>query len=245
MKRAGIFCIVLLWIAAGVQLVYGKTGEVDKVAQVLAQVGSQEQSCTVEYYGVYNKDYLELEQREEFLHEIAEGLGIRDGMKVTRTYDGDREETKLVKEARRAATTLRMITLNKDGEEPVQYLIGNIRMEGTMENALAYREKLKELLKKDTRSQKSSANVIGSYQGKLSLEERDQIADGLLEKMGAHVVSEHRDMRLYTIYGYTPYVKEYELQEDDAVNINIAMYYSQAEDETYIYAAIPVIGLDY
>lgn len=92
---------------------------------------------------------------------------------------------------------------------------------------------------------KSSANVIGCYEGNLNLEQRDQIADRLLGEMGAKVVSENRDMQLYTIYGYTPYVKEYEYQERKKVNINLAMYYNELEDKTYAYAAIPVIGLDY
>ena len=87
--------------------------------------------------------------------------------------------------------------------------------------------------------------MIGCYEGNLTLEERNQIADEFLKEMGARVVSEHRDMQLYTIYGYTPDVKEYELQENQKVNLNFAMYYSQTEDKTYAYAAIPVIGLDY
>lgn len=245
MKKLGIVLLLALWVMAGVQLVYGKNEEEDKIVEVLAHVGTQGQSCAVEYYGVCKGETLDLEGREEFLREIAGGLGIGDSVRIVRQYDREREETKLIKEARRATTTLRLITASQEGEEPVQYLIANISMDGTMEDALGYRRILEELLEEDMTESKSSANVIGTYEGELELEERNRIADGLLEHMGAHVVTENRDMQLYTIYGYTPYIGEYQMQEDEAVNINIAMYYSRTKDETYVYAAVPVIGLDY
>ena len=52
-------------------------------------------------------------------------------------------------------------------------------------------------------------------------------------------------MRLYTIYAYSPYISDYEIQDGEAVNINIAMYYNEKEDQTYLYAAVPLVGLDY
>ena len=63
--------------------------------------------------------------------------------------------------------------------------------------------------------------------------------------MGAKIVTEHRDMQLYTIYAYTTYVSDYVMQEDQAVNVNIAMRYNEEEDKTYVYVATPVLGLDY
>ena len=243
MKKLGFLILIALWVLAGIQLVYGKDTQEDKIVQVFAQVGTQEQESVVEYYGVYKREFLNLEEREEFLRQTAQGLGIEDPVQIVRKYGEEREETQLIKEAKGATTTLRLITSLE--EEPVQYLIANISMKGAVENALAYREKLLKILDGDMKDGRSSANVIGCYEGNLTLEERNQIADEFLKEMGARVVSEHRDMQLYTIYGYTPDVKEYELQENQKVNLNFAMYYSQTEDKTYAYAAIPVIGLDY
>ena len=52
-------------------------------------------------------------------------------------------------------------------------------------------------------------------------------------------------MQLYTIYAYTTYVSDFVMQEDQAVNVNIAMRYNEEEDKTYVYVATPVLGLDY
>jgi len=247
MKKVWISCLFLLWLLAGMQLVRGKQYEEDKViTEVFAEVGEEEQSSIVEYYGVYKNDFLKLEERELFLYQIAEELGITDDLRITRKYGDTKDETRLVKETSQAATTLRFITVKKTTEMPAkQYMIVNIEMKSTPENAIGYRKKLDSILSPYSANSRSSANIIGSYPGKLTLEERNSIADKMLEQLGANIVSENRDMRLYTIYAYTPYFSEYELQDGQAVNINIAMYYSESNDETRVYAAIPIVGLDY
>lgn len=237
--------LLALWVIAGVQLVYGKAEEEDKIVEALAGVGTQGQSCAVEYYGVCKGAALDLDEREELLRRTAAGLGIHEPVRIVRRYDKEREETKLIKEAAHATTSLRLITTLEEGKDTCQYFIANISMDGTMEDALGYRKLLEELLKEEMKESKSSANVTGTYEGELTMKERNRIADGLLEDMGAHVVSENRDEQLYTIYGYTPWIGEYRMQGDEAVNINIAMYYSRVRDVTCVYAAIPVIGLDY
>ena len=126
-----------------------------------------------------------------------------------------------------------------------QYIIINLAMDADMESALAYRKKLEDIMEGYVKDSRSSANVIGRYDGKLTLQERDTVADGLIEEMGARIVTENRDMRLYTIYAYSPYISDYEIQDGEAVNINIAMYYNEKEDQTYLYAAVPLVGLDY
>lgn len=243
-KKRWLIALFLLWSLAVSQLVQGREQEQERVAEVFARVGEQEQTGVVEYYGTYDGEFLEVSEREKFLKEIANGLGITDHMQVTRTYGEGREETRLTKEGSKADTVLRLLTSAAEGETN-QYMIMKITMKGDMENAYAYREKLDELLEPYSGGSRSSANVIGTYDGELSLEERNEIADGLLGEMDAKIVSENREMQLYTIYGYTPWIEEYEMQEDKPFNVNIAMYYSQTDDKTYVYAAVPAVGLDY
>lgn len=243
-RKRWLIALFLLWSLAVTQLVQGHEQEQDRVAEVFAQVGEQEQTGVVEYYGIYEGEFLEPSGREVFLKGIANGLGITDHMEITRTYEEGREETRLTKEGSNATTVLRLLTSKAEGETK-QYMIMKITMKGDMENAYAYREKLNGLLEPYSNGSRSSANIIGTYEGELSLNERNEIADRLLEEMDAEVVSENREMQLYTIYGYTPWIEDYEIQEEEPFNVNIAMYYSQTEDKTYVYAAVPAVGLDY
>lgn len=243
-KKRWLIALFLLWSLAVSQLVQGHEQEQERVAEVFARVGEQEQTGVVEYYGTYDGEFLELSARGEFLKKIANGLGITSHIELTQVCEGGREETRLTKEGSNATTVLRLLTSASEGETK-QYMIMKITMKGDMENAYAYREKLDKLLAPYSGGSRSSANIIGTYEGRLSLEERNEIADGLLREMDAEIVSENREMQLYTIYGYTPWIEDYEMQEDEPFNVNIAMYYSQGDDKTYVYAAVPAVGLDY
>lgn len=244
MKKMWIVPIVLLWMLATYQFVQGHQVDEKKVVEVLADVGAMEQMSVVEYYGEYRAGYLELTEREDYLRALAKQLGVTADLTVTRTYEEGRQETKIYKKTNVAKMTLRVITTETETQSE-QYIIVNITLQEGMEQALGYRKKLEKLLEADTVNHRSSANIIGSYEGELAMEVRNEIADGILENLNAKVVSENREEKLYTIYAYTARISEYEMQGKRPVNINIAMYYSEAKDMTYVYAAIPIIGLDY
>lgn len=245
MKKIWVAFIVLLWGVAGFQIIQGKAAaEENKIIQVFHTVGSEQKTSMVEYYGTYDNEYLPIEKREALLRDIAQKLGITRGLETDRTFEEKRQEISLTKKAKHAVTTLRFIT-NEEGKEIKQYMIASITLDKDMESAQAHKKKLEKILEEYTKDSRSSANVIGTYDGKLDLDERNEVADGILGDMGARIVTEHRDMQLYTIYAYTTYVSDFVMQEDQAVNVNIAMRYNEEEDKTYVYVATPVLGLDY
>ena len=246
MNKFAVRLLGALWVLAGVQLLADKDSrEEERIIEVFGKVGNSAQSSVVEYYGTYSGDYLKTDERESLLGNIAQELGLtKDGIHITREHENGRYETKLYKEAGKAVSSLRFITVGEENDSR-QYIIINLAMDADMESALAYRKKLEDIMEGYVKDSRSSANVIGRYDGKLTLQERDTVADGLIEEMGARIVTENRDMRLYTIYAYSPYISDYEIQDGEAVNINIAMYYNEKEDQTYLYAAVPLVGLDY
>lgn len=252
MRKIWVCVILALWLLAGAQIVKSnENGGSGKIMEVLGQVGTMEQTAVVEYYGVLDE---RVEDGEAFLSRVLEGLRERvsaleeevvlEEGEFLRIEEEEGDTVAFVGKNPSVIRELKLVT--RDGEEGEgQYLIADFRIQGEPETAFSVREWLKETAGEFMRAQRSSVNVIGSYSGKLTLEERNQAADELLKKMDARVVSEHREMEVYTVYGYTPYIPEYQLQEGAAVNVNIAMYYDEGEEKTYVYAAVPVIGLEY
>lgn len=145
----------------------------------------------------------------------------------------------------RAVTKGGTLKLVSQGAGEKQYLFINLEFQEGVKEAFSMREALEKFLCSYVETLHSSVNIIGSYSGKLTLEQRNRAADYLLEEMDAEIVSEYRDMELFTIYGYTPHIAEYQMQKDQPVNVNIAMYYDEEKDRTYVYAAVPVIGVEY
>lgn len=245
MRKILVSFVVLLWAVAGFQIIQGKSiAEEDKIIEVFHTVGTEQKSSTVEYYGTYEKEFLSMEQREELLWEAANRLGITDNVVVQRKYDNKRQEISLTKQAKHAKTVLRFITAEENNITK-QYIIANIALDTSMESAMAMKNKLEETLDIYTKESRSSANVTGCYDGKLELDKRNDIASEILGDLGARVVSDHRDMQLYTIYAYSTYISDHVMQDDKAVNVNVAMRYNEQEDKTYVYVAVPLLGIDY
>lgn len=237
MKKILLIIICVLWLLAGVQVIQSREEDKqEKIMEVLGRVGTMEQSSIVEYEGIVLE---KIEKEQAFLEEILYVLELTAESYETISYEDSCELLASAKEG-----TLRLVT--RTGEEGNgQYVFVKLDFQEDTEAAFAVRKKLEDLLKPYLRTIQSSVNIIGSLKGELSLERRNRAADELLQELEAEVVTEHRSMELFTIYGYTPYIEEYKLQKNQAVNVNIAMYYNEEEDRTYIYAAVPVIGVEY
>lgn len=247
-ERAGMLLLLLLWMAAGMQLLAGKTETKEaSVSEVFSRIGETDREGIVEYYGQLEEDkrVLLLEKREAYLRDIAGKLGISDHILISRRYGENSQTTVLEKQGANADTSLRLVTWRDGGKITKQTLLVHISLDSDLEMALRIRRKLKDIIDGDMDVVRSSASVSGKYEGKLSLAERNQIADGLLADIEADVVTDNRDMQLYTIYGYTPYLKESVKQGRKNVNVNIAMYYSETENKTCVYGAVPLVGIDY
>lgn len=235
-RKRWLAALFILWALAVGQLVQGHTEEEQRIVEVFAQVGGKEQTSRVEYFGICDKEITEPAEREGMLRALAEGLGITEGVEIAST---DTTCT-LRKKGEHGDTELSLVTAEVDGE-PCQYLTAEIHMDGGMEDALAYRERLEALTKDEIKVGRSSADMEGSYPRRLSLEERNQIADELLGQLDAVVVEENRTENLYEIYAYTPWFTDYRLQDGAAVNVTIAMDYSESEAKTSIHVAVPVL----
>lgn len=242
MKKSGIILVMLLWILAGVQIVRsGEPGGREKVMEVLGQLGSTERCCVINYYGILDQA---VDDKKEFLTEAARALEGSDENIRYSFVETVNEDGSYVTAADCLAGTLKLAARENGGRED-QYFFAEISYKEDPEKAFARREALKDFASGYMKAERSSVNVEGSFDGELTLEERDKIADQFFSQADARVVSENRSMEFYTIYGYTPYIREYQLQNGSAVNINIAMHYDTEEDRTYIYAAVPVIEEEY
>ena len=238
MKKTGIVLVAVLWVLAGVQIVRSReSGGRERIMEVLGEVGTMEQTNVVDYYGILDE---EVENRRALLLEAAYALELAGG-----TFEESQEsDGRYVLTLQESEGTLKVVTKTV-GEGQGQYLLADLSFQEEPEETFSRRASLERVMRDHMRASRSSVNVIGSYSGKLTLEERNRAADELLTQMDARIVSENREMDLYTIYGYTPYIAEYQLQEGNAVNVNIAMHYNEEENRTYIYAAVPVIGVEY
>lgn len=85
----------------------------------------------------------------------------------------------------------------------------------------------------------------GTYDGKLSIEERNKITDRFVKDLQANVVVEQRGDELYTVYAYTGLINDYVKSEGNKINVNIAFNYNEKKNKTNLYVATPILNQDY
>ena len=88
-------------------------------------------------------------------------------------------------------------------------------------------------------------NLVGSIEGTLNSTEKNELADGLLDRLGAKVVTENRDRDIFTIYAYSKGAGSYITIGGNKINMNIAIGYDEEQDRTKVYLASPINSLDY
>lgn len=242
MRKRWVVIFMMLWILAGIQVLKSSLVEKEEqITEVFGRIGTEERNSQTEYFGKIKEYLKDTEERKAFLRQIAEKLGLEQAEEPKEEKKEGHILTQIVKEGARAKTELKILTLNEED----QYLCARIYFEDDLRSAMYYRTQLQNLLESKVEDAQNTTIANGFYQGKLTDDEKDEVADGILESFGAHVVSENCTERLYTVYGYTAGINDYIMQGDHAINVNVAITYDEQRDKTHVYMAIPVMNEAY
>ena len=245
MKRA-MYAVIVLW--AVLTAVYmTNMGRADKVSISTAFTDSAdgEEWCEldtyIEGYGKFGVCYLTQEEKERLVENIASALGITSSYGLATVCEDEVNITVLSKESVDGSVTIKAIT-----QEPqVQYVYVNITVYNNIDCAVSYRELVEGMFDAMGIQGNVNMNLVGSLEGALNSTEKNELADGLLDRLGAKVVAENRDSDIFTIYAYSKGAGSYITIGGNKINMNIAIGYDEEQDRTKVYLASPVNSLDY
>ena len=108
-----------------------------------------------------------------------------------------------------------------------------------------YRDLLQDVFDNQDIKGTVSINFRGIIDGNLNYSEKNEIANTLLEKLDATVVSENRGSDIFTIYAYSDRIEDSVISAGKRININISEEYNEVENITTIYFSTPFNNLDY
>lgn len=132
------------------------------------------------------------------------------------------------------------------GMQPqAQYVYVNITVYNNIDCAVSYRELVEGMFDAMGIQGNVNMNLVGSIEGALNSTEKNELADGLLDRLGAKVVTENRDSDIFTIYAYSKGAGSYITIGGNKINMNIAIGYDEEQDRTKVYLASPINSLDY
>ena len=245
MKRA-MYAVIVLW--AVLTAVYmTNMGRADKVSISTAFTDSVdgEEWCEldtyIEGYGKFGVCYLTQEEKERLVENIASALGITSSYGLATVCEDEVNITVLSKESVDGSVTIKAIT-----QEPqAQYVYVNITVYNNIDCAVSYRELVEGMFDAMGIQGNVNMNLVGSLEGALNSTEKNELADGLLDRLGAKVVTENRDNDIFTIYAYSKGAGSYITIGGNKINMNIAIGYDEEQDRTKVYLASPINSLDY
>ena len=245
MKRA-MYAVIVLW--AVLTAVYmTNMGRADKVSISTAFTDSadERQWCEldtyIEGYGKFGVCYLTQEEKEKLVKNIASALGITSSYGLATVYEEEVNTTVLSNESVNGSVTIKAIT-----QEPqAQYVYVNITVYNNIDCAVSYRELMEGMFDAMGIQGNVNMNLVGSLEGALNSTEKNELADGLLDRLGAKVVTENRDSDIFTIYAYSKGAGSYITIGGNKINMNIAIGYDEEQNRTKVYLASPVNSLDY
>ena len=245
MKRA-MYAVIVLW--AVLTAVYmTNMGRARKVSISTAFTDSVEgeEWCEldtyIEGYGKFGVCYLTQEEKKRLVENIASALGITSSYGLATVCEDEVNTTVLSKESVDGSVTIKAIT-----QEPqVQYVYVNITVYNNIDCAVSYRELVEGMFDAMGIQGNVNMNLVGSIEGTLNSTEKNELADGLLDRLGAKVVTENRDNDIFTIYAYSKGAGSYITIGGNKINMNIAIGYDEEQDRTKVYLASPINSLDY
>ena len=245
MKRA-MYAVIVLWavLTAVYMTNMGRARKVS-ISTAFTDSAGGEEWCEldtyIEGYGKFGVCYLTQEEKERLVENIASALGITSSYGLATVCEDEVNTTVLSKESVNGSVTIKAIT-----QEPqAQYVYVNITVYNNIDCAVSYRELVDGMFDAMGIQGNVNMNLVGSLEGALNSTEKNELADGLLDRLGAKVVTENRDNDIFTIYAYSKGAGSYITIGGNKINMNIAIGYDEEQDRTKVYLASPINSLDY
>ncbi len=245
MKRA-LYAAIILWVVgSGVYLAGMERVHSVSISTAFTDSADERQWCEldtyIEGYGKFGVCYLTQEEKERLVENIASALGITSSYGLATVCEDEVNITVLSKESVDGSVTIKAIT-----QEPqAQYVYVNITVYNNIDCAVSYRELVEGMFDAMGIQGNVNMNLVGSLEGALNSTEKNELADGLLDRLGAKVVTENRDSDIFTIYAYSRGAGSYITIGGNKINMNIAIGYDEEQNRTKVYLASPINSLDY
>lgn len=245
-----LFCIIVIWAVAIIQgyALTKESGE-EKSLEVFQTLQLASIEGSVEINAPLNKLYLNQEEKENVLRQLAEELGIQNGYEVTDDSKDDIERMELNWNTDNEEIHLSITTINVpmgDGNyKQDQYVYMTCDVEEDAQKLLSYKTLMEKKMTRRGLTPSTNLNFRGSKSGEMTLEEKQQVTNRLFHSLEATEVESVKEEDLYTVYGYSNLLKDSVAYGENEINLNLAFTYDEEKAKTVFYLSMPYIRMDY
>lgn len=247
-KRMRLFLLLMLagWLLVALQTIAAALFQKNNnIVTAFSTVKPGQQEAVLEITARYPTELPAVEEKQKLLQAIAQEIGLEITQEPVCTETTARQEITYEKTAAAADTTLRFIGLKKEaegGQREENYIYARLRLKHSVRAVSSYKELLESITQQLGCTEISTTiQLIGTYEGYLTLDRRNRIANEILAELGGKIAYEYREDDLYTIYAYTGLLEDYISVEGKKINLHIAMSKDEKNYRTIVYLASPIL----
>lgn len=249
LKRTKItlYIAAVLWLAVVTQVVMNKAFFKNfKIAEAFVKTNTEDMECNLEIVAQYHKDFLSESDKKDILHHIANSIGLDMDKDIAVIRDGDRTEYEYHKNAKRAETSLKIVSMGQEIDSAVKikhYIVVRLKIKESISSIERYRKLLEESLDKLGIGQRQVTVLYEGFAlGLMDKAEKEHMASLIVKELQGEVAFDYQQGDGYTVYAYTGLIDEYIETVGYKINIQIAMTYDEQSDRTKVYLATPIIN---
>lgn len=248
MKYRKIFMVfvLLLWSVVGITMIFQFNPKDEmQVAEVFGQLNCRQLRGKYNAKGQLKGDYFTSNDQEEILINIAKEIGITKNYEIVRENTENSRIVSLNKEGENANVKIQIYTFEDEVEDnvfsPRQYINLDLSLSNYVDEIIILKNQIEEVLEKTQFECSGNLQFEAQFNGELSLAQKNRLSDDFLDKINAKSVTGKKDNEMYTIYAYSALIPDYEVVDDDIVNVNLVFNYDEINNITNFYMATPYI----
>lgn len=242
-KKIAILVGLAILLAVVYRLPQREMGETEALKALLETVNADIVAGEVQFYATLNERYMTMDELEGLLLEVADLLGLTDGVlqrgqgESYRVYD-------IVGQTAFGPEAHIVVQSNPGGKDAgmnAQTYLLIICHDPDPDNIETIVKRLDELILPIAPQGQISFYLTGELPGQYSIEEMENLAHQALKAVRANVVEGMQDEELVSLTAYTPLLNRYITVEGERFNLNVAIRYDDYFENTVLWAGYPLI----
>ena len=242
--------VILLWTGTGIALTLAFNQENEEaVAQTFGAINCAQMEGSFLAKGTLKEDYLTGKEQEQLLRDLAEEIGITSECEILEERKNNTRSITLNKQSMAALVEMKIMTHEVEVEDDViqtqQYFSMSLSLKEYVTEIVLLKEEIENVLEQYPFECDYSMEFQADFSGELSMAEKNKLSRWYLDEINADIINSNKTPELYTIYAYTDYIRDYELVDSKAVNVNLVFSYDEEENYTHFYMATPYMLEEY
>ncbi|HHY90612.1 MAG TPA: hypothetical protein GX503_03020 [Clostridiales bacterium] len=229
---------------------YGMAAEKENLLSAYQNTGATIEKIRIYSYSQIHDPYFSFERALQVSEEIKRKLDVPELMITEKKAEREGEKMEVSWKGKNTSGHPVFLKIHSSGEKskfrsiPETYISIEVEMIDGWPELGETEQKIKSAMSR-YRWGHTNRCVIGSFEGKLTEEEKNQALQGLLEGFQGKEVEVFQDEHLLSVTGWSRKINEWVAYDGKKVNFQISFRYHSADEKTYLLLGTPLIEISY